>query len=419
MLKFAVDFRVEQCRLLPFSKVNLFVLIGLGIAAAGCGKHTQTSSNRGAPNLPSLKESYADVVETIQDRHDEVVANPNSSDAWGKYGMVLDAHEFRDECVSCYERAVELQPDEPKWAWLLASRIQQKDPERALQLLEKRHSDPDESLVFLVLQESILEELGQTARADSLLENASEAQKTNPFVKIRIARRLFEKREFKSARELLNDSDTDMPLSHRYQDAAQLLARIDQIEGHGQTAGKLLQQCENLPTSRTNILNPFMNELASMRRDPLWLGALAVVEARKGRLLARSELQSLVRRYPDVVPNRIHLALLLLEEKQFQEAEQLLKIGLEVSPDNERLLMTLAAVKIDCGDWEDAELVLRHLLKLNSINGAAWSDLAFVLEQQAKWSDAADAYERALQMLPEENQLRDRLLDVRQRQQSQ
>ena len=415
MLKFSPVYFVNEYRRSPSMKANLFVLISIGITAVGCGTQTQTSSSREQPDLPSLSETYSDVAEAIQQRYDEVVANPVSGDAWGKYGMVLDAHEFRDESIPCYKRAVELQPDDPKWAWLLASRIQQMDSARALQLLEKKPSDPAKAVVFLVLEESILEELGLTGRADSILENASETEKANAYIKLQIARRLFEKSELSKARDLLNHADSGLPLSHRYRDAAQLLARIDQSEGRGEEAAKLLRDTESLPMSRTSITNPFMNELALMRRDPLWLGERAAVDARNGSLLARSELQSLVQRFPEVVPNRIHMALLLLEEKQFQQAEQLLKAGLEVSLDDERLLMTLAAVNIDRGDWEAAELGLRHLLKLNTINGAAWSDLGFVLEQQSKWADAEHAYEQALQMQPEESALRDRLWTVQKR----
>lgn len=41
-----------------------------------------------------------------------------------------------------------------------------------------------------------------------------------------------------------------------------------------------------------------MNELASMRRDPLWLGERAFAQAKTGSVLARSELERLVQRFP-------------------------------------------------------------------------------------------------------------------------
>jgi len=398
--------------LLP-SEETRFVLICIGFMAAGCGEHTRTQVNQ--VQLPDLVDTYADVAEAIEDRHDEVVASPTSGDAWGKYGMVLDAHEFREECIPCYERAVEYQPGEPKWAWLLASRIQQTNPERALQLLDQARSDSTTAMPFMVLRLSLLEELGLSDRVDAELQTATEEAKANPFIRVQIARRLFEKREFTKARDLLSSTISGLQLSHQYQDAAQLLARIDQIETGVEDAGNLLNKAETLPTSRTSVTNQIMNELASMRRDPLWLGERAVVQARAGSVLAKSELESLVQRFPDVVPNRIHLALVLLTEKQFQQAEELLNAGLRVDPENERLLMTLAAVDIDRNDWNAAELGLKHVLSLNAANGAAWSDLGFVQEQQSKWSDAAEAYEKALQVLPEDNELYQRLDAVRQR----
>lgn len=107
--------------------------------------------------------------------------------------------------------------------------------------------------------------------------------------------------------------------------------------------------------------------------------------------------------------------MLMLEKKEFQQAEQLLNVGLQLDPENERLLMALAAVAIDREDWKIAESILRQTLSMNYASGAAWSDLGFVIEQQSKWTDAAEAYEKALRVFPEDNELNERLTTVRQK----
>ena len=49
-----------------------------------------------------------------------------------------------------------------------------------------------------------------------------------------------------------------------------------------------------------------------------------------------------------------------------------------------------------------ADATLRKLLAENPDNGAAWSDLGFVLEQQSHLSEAIKAFEKAAQIFPED-----------------
>lgn len=326
--------------------------------------------------------------------------------------MVLDAHEFREECIACYEKAVELEPHEPRWAWLLATRIQRSDPARAIQLLNVKHFG-NLGLPFLVLRVTILQEMGEVEQVDDALNSAVAKAAENPYVKIQIARRLYEKQELEAARSMLTRSESDVSFDRYYEDAAKLRARIDQADGRPEDAARFMKLAASLPLSITTVANPILAELASKRRDPLWLGERAVAAARRGGMLALSELEGLVQRLPEVVPNRIHLAMVLLETGQHQQAETVLLQGLELNPDNDRLLMTLAAVHLDLENWPVAEATLRRLLVMNPDNGAAWSDLGFVLEQQAQLSEAIQAFEKASQILPEDDELLRRLSALR------
>jgi len=381
-------------------------------ANAGC-RNSEHGVSTSHVMLPDLAETYDDVAEAIRLHYNEVVANPNSGHAWGKYGMVLDAHEFHDACIPCYERAVQIQPEESKWAWLLASRIKETNPDQALRLLNRKFTDSKLPQPLLILQMTLMEESGKTEAADAILNQALTHNASNPYLIIQLARRHHEMRELQQARALLTNTEVGLALSRQYQDAAQLLARIAQSEGRPEEAATIMKQAESLPKSNITVDNPILTELAAMRRDPLWRGERAAVEARNGGALARSELENLVERFPEIIPNRINLVLFLLSQREYEKADACVRYGLLTSPDNERLLMTQVAVDLDRERWANAETTLKHLLTVNSGSGAGWSDLGFVLEQQSKRSDAIDAYENALRILPEDEQLHKRLAALR------
>src|SRR5436190_14146195 len=81
-----------------------------------------TPSAPPGPAIPELDVSSMDppVAAAIRKAREAVVHEPSSSDTWGTYAMVLDAHKLLVPAIACYARAHELAPDEFRWAYLLA-----------------------------------------------------------------------------------------------------------------------------------------------------------------------------------------------------------------------------------------------------------------------------------------------------------
>ncbi len=77
-----------------------------------------------SPRTPAIPDSVtadmqAPVAELIGEARAAVVAEPGSAAAWGRLGMVLDAHHLYGDAAACYERAHELDPAEFRWAYFL------------------------------------------------------------------------------------------------------------------------------------------------------------------------------------------------------------------------------------------------------------------------------------------------------------
>jgi tetratricopeptide (TPR) repeat protein len=69
---------------------------------------------------PDLSGMPAPVVTALSEARKRVVENIGSSEAWGEYGMWLDAHHLYEHAESAYRVANELAPDYFPWAYQLA-----------------------------------------------------------------------------------------------------------------------------------------------------------------------------------------------------------------------------------------------------------------------------------------------------------
>ena len=71
------------------------------------------------PN-PDRDGMPAVVARALGEARQRVLADPESAEAWGTFGAVLDAHEMYDDAAACYDRARILAPREFRWAYHLA-----------------------------------------------------------------------------------------------------------------------------------------------------------------------------------------------------------------------------------------------------------------------------------------------------------
>ena len=84
---------------------------------------------RTVPDLPSLSTVEQQVRVVIRMAHRRLAEKPDVPQRWGHYASVLGVHEFLAESVLAYETAERLDPDDFRWPYLAAVRLEQEDPE--------------------------------------------------------------------------------------------------------------------------------------------------------------------------------------------------------------------------------------------------------------------------------------------------
>ncbi len=95
---------------------------------------------------PDTSSMQPRVARRILEARVDVMVDPASAEAWGRFGAVCDAHRLYDEAAACYERAAGLDPGDFRWPYLSAivSGARGDDPSRVAALFEETlHLRPD------------------------------------------------------------------------------------------------------------------------------------------------------------------------------------------------------------------------------------------------------------------------------------
>lgn len=110
-----------------------------------------------------------DLVEHIEQRVSAVREETGNAERWLQLGLLYEAHEVYGPALECYERAVELDPDQPRaWYHLALMQSETGDPASGIVSLE-RVSELEASYVpalwrrgFLLLESGRLDEAEST-----------------------------------------------------------------------------------------------------------------------------------------------------------------------------------------------------------------------------------------------------------------
>jgi tetratricopeptide (TPR) repeat protein len=113
-----------------------------------------------------------EVVLALQRKREEVIANPQSANAWGDYGLLLLAQLFDREADFCFSEASRLNPDDPRWHYTRGYIATKKDAQNAEGLYKKAIAtsgpgDQYRSVARLQLGDWLLEQ-GKPDEAESL-----------------------------------------------------------------------------------------------------------------------------------------------------------------------------------------------------------------------------------------------------------
>ncbi|MBI3822293.1 MAG: tetratricopeptide repeat protein [Planctomycetes bacterium] len=317
------------------------------------------------PEVPvvDLTDVDPEVAEAISSARAALVKQPRSLEAWGKLGMVLHAHHFNEQAITCYAAAAALDRSNPTWPYYQGVLLQAgADPMAALPSLQRaaRLAPRDTPTPRLRLAE-LLFELGRPDEAEKDFRMVHAGDAGNVRAVLGLAHVAMARKNYEDALEHLRPIAEDARVRKR---AAALAAAA------------------YLQLGMKDEARNAQGRLATLPDDPPWPDLLDPVNDLRVGLVGRLErAKSLVHHDPNA-------AVALMDET------------VRRYPESDQAWVALGAAREFAKDFAGAEQAFEKSIALAPKRADHHFYLAEFLRGQKRFKEAADAYRKASELRP-------------------
>ncbi len=229
------------------------------------------------PPLVPAELSDPPAREVVEGKRRAVLATPRSGTAWGELAMAFDAHDVSAEALVCYRQAMDLDPNDARWPFLLALQRNKRgtgdDKEEAVRLYRRAASCPAASsaqrATALLTLADLLTELGRGDEAAPLYQQVYAADPSNPWAAYRVGVALADRDETEKAAQILLGLARN-PYARKK--SAIAMAELSRRAGRAKDADGFDYAAGLLPPDH-HWPNPFAAEIAG-----LWRGRRALMD---------------------------------------------------------------------------------------------------------------------------------------------
>jgi protein O-GlcNAc transferase len=371
-------------RLLAPLSLSLAVLF-----APACGQPEIESPQVESPPVPEpdMTDMEPQVEKLIRERRAAVQADPQSAEAWGRLGMVFQAHGLWEEAVLAHQRAQELDPTEVRWPYFLGDVliILGTDLEAAEQAFRRAlELRPGYAPTHMRLG-SVLLARDQVEEAAVELERALDLQPDLQPARVTLAQVQLSQGKVAVSKQLLAQVLEAAP---RHAQALSTLGQVYMRQGRREEAREIALRARSAATYNL-YTDPLMGEVDSESRSAvvLWERARAFLDngnyeqaARGLRLVvglqpwnadahhqlaisygnlgdlerSRHHLEQAVMWDPEYPAPRIRLATVYLDQQNPTAAVEQLRRALELAPDDRDAGWLLGKAQLSAGDLRGA-----------------------------------------------------------------
>jgi tetratricopeptide (TPR) repeat protein len=337
------------------------------------------------------------VQEAIEQARSGVRKAPRSAGSWGQLGMVLMAQQILPEAETCLARALELDPQDCRWAYLHARLVLLHDLDGGMQqLTHAADLCADSPVPRLVLGELLFEQ-GRLDEAEAQFRQVLHLDPANARAEQGLGRVAYARRDWQQALEHLSRSLERAPsvrASHTL--LAEVFFRLGR-EAEAKREKRLAEELTDLPW-----LDPYMEAVDRLKTGVEARLAVAADLVSAGQVQqAVAYLQETVHKRPDAQTAHLAYGRLLLETGRAAAAEQELREAVRLRPDSIEAQYDLGQVLQQQGKLREAAACYRKVIELKPQHALAFYNLGLCLHQQGDRPGAIEALRKAILYKPE------------------
>ena len=318
----------------------------------------------------------------------------------GNLGMLYQANHFFNEAASCYGIAMQLEKENPRWFYLLASIHQERGENApAVPLLEETIAkNPSYSPGLLKLADTYFK-LGDAERAKLNYNRRLELKSNDPYALLGLSRIALRESEWETAETFLHQAIDSDP---GFGDAHRLLAKVHNHYGRIEESKQAIDranQCLRFHPAP----DPWIDDLMDFCYDPDLLLVLG------SRALSRLDMNTaLTRLYPralklDPQNPQVHIAIGkgLFMTGQTKKAKGFYHEAIRLDPECDEAYFQVGVIFQNEGRQGDAEEMFSKALEFQPQNANVHNNLGVARLHLGQYEEAVDSFEKALDIYPE------------------
>ncbi len=384
-----------------YSTSRTFAIVLLAVGAAALGAQDIP--------IPRLDGAEPAVRQRLASLQADLRADPGNGDAWGRYGMVLEAHTFTDEAIAAYRQAHELSPRTFRWPYLLAALVDERSAADSLPLYRAALAlDPDYAPGHVRLAEA-LERTGRFDGANRGYAQAARLDAANAHAHAGLGRLALAAGDVDAAIRHLSRA---RELAAENRSFAVTLAQAYARAGDRQRGQQLAAAARSL--GRINYRNdPIRSSVQDLALDARSHLRRANAHRVHGELdLAERELRAGIELDPSRPELHFVLAEVLAASGDQPGSLAAARRAYELHPELEGVVPFLARALFQTGDFGSALAMAEEALRLNAGDVSMMLLIALISAERGDVGRTVEILDRAYQARPQDSATRDGLIQL-------
>jgi tetratricopeptide (TPR) repeat protein len=354
-----------------------------------------------APALPAIDTTGFEpvIVDQIQRALSEVRAQPRSGAAWGKLGLVLQAHELSGEARACFGQAERFATTEARWPYFHGLLLAQQSPENAIDKL-RRASDlaGDPAAPIRLHFAQTLLEAGRVDDAEAQFKKLAQGGTNQSAALLGLAEIARSQGRLDETRRLLQPCLKSPFTAKR---AQALLSSVERQLGDATAAIAAARAAATLPPDQP-WPDPLAAEAAQYRIGRRAWSDLGQQFLELNRVdEAEPVVSQLTRTYPDAPEGWLLLGRLRFVRKDCPGAEQALRRHLQLASNSVNGHFQLGITLLCLEKYSESAAALQQAIELKPDFGEAHFNYGFALARSGRGREAIPALRGAIRYNPD------------------
>jgi tetratricopeptide (TPR) repeat protein len=338
------------------------------------------------------------ITAAIQEARAAVERSPRSAAARGHMGMVLLAHDVRNEARECFIQAAQMAPGEPRWPYFLGIARSIDNPAAAVTNLARAIPlfPPTLYAPRLRLGEHLLN-LGRLDAAEPHFRAVWQQHARQPQAGLGLGKIANARDRAAEAADFLAAATSD-PSTRK--SAHRLLVNVNRKLGRTEEADRLARVIDTLPNDDA-MPDPIFAEVEQLKTGETAWTDLGDDWIKTGRAQEAAKLlEKAVLTYPKSDRAMFLLGRARLRLGDVTGAEKMLAQAVALAPENIEAQMQLGAGRLTRGRAKEAQPCFRAAIKAKPNLASAWFNLGLSLGNEPSRAECIASFREAIRLQP-------------------